>query len=848
MFEPVRLSQVAADSAADRASEAEVRVGPAQGAPTTRSRRLRVAMVRPERLMAAGFLVAVVSAYVAVWYPVFTGAVHLFSPDILYDVIAPWGSGPGHRQAQNWLLGDQSLQFVPGQQLIREALFAGRPPFWNEYAFQGSPLYADGLSAALSIFTLMALPFPLGQGYSIAMVIKLPVAALGTYLFLRQVGVRGVAALAGAVIYAGSSWMILWMGWPQSSVAALFPYLFALSEWYGRRGGWSRIALLGLLTGVTVLADQHETTFQFGLGLALYCLVRLLQRAWPLHRLAGLGLAAVIGLGIGAVLVLPFAEMQLSSEWTAARHDFGTGHLNWLEAIFWLAPNAAGNPALSLTTGEARHYNEVVTYIGVPGLVLALLAVPRALRRFRNPELGLVLITLLAVLLIYGVINPVVARLPLLSITHGYRHQVVACFGGAVLAAFGLQNSWRVRPIPAWAMGALAAGGLFCGIALAQAAAFWIEPHQVAGLLGYLKLPPLPAAAHYISEISLFWTAFAISLLAAALALNLAIRGGISGAVVPLMLILVVDLLVFGARYNPETPASLFPPRSAVSERLQAIDPDATYAFTDGLYRGQSFIYDHLHSVQGYNIVDRRHQEYWTLADPLYDRDPGMPILKQPDPGFLAGAGVGYLLGPVTRPRPDLVPVATLDGTVIFRVPGARPMVSIPARVRAVADEAEAQAWLRTDPARLVVIEGDPAARPGNGQIFEVRHLSGDFAFDAEMASGGPVMILQSYSRGWSATIDGRPVAIHPANLTFMAVEVPEGSHHVQLSFVPPGLIPGGLLGLGSLLAAFALGLGDLIRWKWRRRRSQSGPAAPRAAAGSPPEPAEFRPTRAGQA
>ncbi|MBS5450983.1 MAG: YfhO family protein [Coriobacteriia bacterium] len=51
-----------------------------------------------------------------------------------------------------------------------------------------------------------------------------------------------------------------------------------------------------------------------------------------------------------------------------------------------------------------------------------------------------------------------------------------------------------------------------------------------------------------------------------------------------------------------------------------------------------------------------------------------------------------------------------------------------------------------------------------------------------------------AYSDGWSATVDGQPAAIHKADLGFMSVELPAGTHEVRLTYVTPYLREGAVL------------------------------------------------------
>ena len=62
------------------------------------------------------------------------------------------------------------------------------------------------------------------------------------------------------------------------------------------------------------------------------------------------------------------------------------------------------------------------------------------------------------------------------------------------------------------------------------------------------------------------------------------------------------------------------------------------------------------------------------------------------------------------------------------------------------------------------------------------------------------------YSRGWQAMVDGRPVESFRANRAFIGLEVPAGTHDVELYYITPGLKQGILLsGVGVISLAVLL-------------------------------------------
>ncbi len=67
------------------------------------------------------------------------------------------------------------------------------------------------------------------------------------------------------------------------------------------------------------------------------------------------------------------------------------------------------------------------------------------------------------------------------------------------------------------------------------------------------------------------------------------------------------------------------------------------------------------------------------------------------------------------------------------------------------------------------------------------------------------------WDKGWSATVNGKPVQIERANIGFMAVRVPAGEAVIRFDYRTPGLIPGAIASGASLvlLAVFLL----VVRW-----------------------------------
>lgn len=97
------------------------------------------------------------------------------------------------------------------------------------------------------------------------------------------------------------------------------------------------------------------------------------------------------------------------------------------------------------------------------------------------------------------------------------------------------------------------------------------------------------------------------------------------------------------------------------------------------------------------------------------------------------------------------------------------------------------------------------------------RHGAAALSIAVEAQAPALLVLSEIWDPGWSATVDGAPVAPLRANYIFMAIPIAEGQHTVELRYTPPLLWPG--VGI-TLCTALALLLGSL--WLARRSRAQA--------------------------
>lgn len=86
-------------------------------------------------------------------------------------------------------------------------------------------------------------------------------------------------------------------------------------------------------------------------------------------------------------------------------------------------------------------------------------------------------------------------------------------------------------------------------------------------------------------------------------------------------------------------------------------------------------------------------------------------------------------------------------------------------------------------------------------------------------AAPGMLVLSEIYDPNWTATVDGVPTPIYPANHAFRAISIPAGSHVVELTYDPLWLRVGLIVTIATVLGV--LGLLTATAWSTFSPRSR---------------------------
>lgn len=695
---------------------------------------------------------------------------------------------------------DQVQQMIPWMTLVRAQLAHGHLPLWNPYSGLGLPLVFNWQSAAFSLPNLVGYLFPAFLGYTVVLFLTLVIAGSGVYVLSRVLGLGLLGSLTAATVFELSGSVIGWLGWPITGVAAWSGWVLALVLLVlGGRRPVRDVTLLAVVVAFSWYAGQPESVGLLVGAVVVLLLVVVLARArlaggaGPVARpVARVAAAVVAGTGLAAPLVLPGVQLASGSvvKSVSAYGALPAGDLSHL-----VLQDFDGLPLSGSHWFGHSIYPETAVYVGVVGLVLALVAVVVGRRR---PEvLALAAVAVAGALVAYA--GPVVAVLRQLVGTRAvvwHRSLLVVDLALAVLAGVGLDSlvgGERVGEARRWL-------GIWSVAAAAFLALLW--------LVGRGHLPPAEAQ---VRARSFLWPAAqaVVGMLVAAVAVGPGRRGGdargrrrsargaprrtvSAGAATGAVLLLVESayLLAAGAPLVSSSPAFLTPTPAEVALARAVGDAVVGFGTNDcheppgvGILPDVNVAFG-VHELAVYDpITPDRYFTAWKTATGVPAASAGAPLIFCPAVTTVADArrlGVGFVLEPPGVPGPR---GAVADGKVgderLYRIPGAAPATLVP-----------------------YVPAGIPAPTGAPGPAVGVGHPDpSTWSLVVDPARTSSLRLRLTDVPGWHASVDGRPLALQRFAGTMLEARVPPGRHRVVLRYWP-SLLTVGLLLAGAALAA----------------------------------------------
>jgi hypothetical protein len=762
--------------------------------------------------------------------PAFVGGKTIFPVDHAMS-LPPWNSVP-HDPPANPNLNDVATQMAPWAKAVRLAWKEGSLPWRGRWNACGTPLAANGQSAAFSPLAFLLMAVPLANAFNLAAAVKLFAALAGMWLWLSELRLSRGAALFGAALFAFSFTMVPWLLFPHTSVIALWPWaLFAIERTRepGSRG--PATAALVVILALQLLAGHPESVVLEALFAAIWLGARALARdlGEPRRIFGAAAFAALVAVGSTAFLLAPHVLAIRDSNRAVTALDFSkrlsvrlAPHApGWTYGLFTaIQPRSLGDamasPMLPIAAGSFPEM--ALGHFGVAGWACALLLFRRG---FRRPRAELALLAPLlagfatAILLwpifeLFFVIPGVQLMLPLRFFTW-------VALAGSALAAFEIDR--LEKDIEAGRASGLALLWS-AGVVLALAAVpFWrLAPFRssVGALVPQRRELAFAAAA-----------LLALGSIGAAFS-----RKSIRAPVLAMLVALVAaaELFAQGIRlYRFGSPVQFYPPTLLVEFLRRQPRPFRIVGEGPVFYPGVN-VFAGLEDVRIHDPVERR--EYVELLDAACGYDPSTYFKHVGDVNcaLLDFLNVKYLVAAPNREAPGpkwRLVYSGKDGTV-FENEHSMGRIFAPHRIRTAKGGENIRDFASLDWLHEAIVVIDPArgfpasetASNGAVRVSDYRERTNSASFRAQTPPAGAVVVASLVQDGgWTARDEsGSTLSTSRANGPFLAIALRGGDHRIRLTYAPPGSKAGALVSLATL--AF---LGLVLARRHRAPSSKSG-------------------------
>ncbi len=732
-----------------------------------------------------------------------------------------------------------------------ENLKAGRLAFWCHRLYNGLPLFAESQAGYFHPLKYPFYPWMstwAALGYD--MVASLALTGLGTYFWLRR-HAHPAGALAGALIsvFGGFTWAHFVHTSMINALAAVPWILWGVERsWRTGRFGGSAVAAFALATQVFAghLQDALMSIQLIGLISAYALVVKGLAQSR--RNVVAQGLVVIVfGVAIASVQWMPSYDLLKRTPRTEGLtwldQTFGSWHPQLLPTLF--VREAYGSRARDTDWMDGFYpYHEMNAYLGATAMLLALVG----MRRWRDPWVGLwVFVGFVAAVFMLGRFTFVMDfwhRVPILGSSRiPVRYHLWATFATAALASQGLEMLIRGRedvhlkkPVAFLGIFAIIAAAIFAW----GMTPWWTESSRWTAAYHLERNRWLTDDLIYgIARSMILAFAGILTFRIAAHTTQSATR---TAAGYALAVIIGVDLISAHWYEMPTVDPSFWTkPPEAVSHvrsdsKASRVMGIARYSAGEPGYASKPTDFFAPRDALGWSLPLAYGLESNVGETPFRPaRLIRLTDLSGGQPWRFSIEGVTHLV--TGQPMNATMKPVPAGSAFVYRLPEPEPRFHWARDVRYVADQPAAEAMVKSlgaaNTTDVLVVESRSSnanVAAGNEWTSGIRtaEYGGDtMTFDLETPAPNWLRLGISFDPGWRAWVDGKEIEVCPAQLAFMAVEIPAGSHRLEMRYLPVRFRLGGVL---TILAMSGLiGLAAYSRKIRQPSDLESGHATPRA-------------------
>ncbi|HRZ87090.1 MAG TPA: YfhO family protein [bacterium] len=762
-------------------------------------------------------------------------------------------------QMIGWEQSDTREQYFQWRQYGFGELRAGRLPFWNRYAYCGTPFMANVQTALFYPPNAIFLVMKTARAINWSFIIHALIAAAGIALFLRRLGVPGIGQLCGGITFVFSAPFICQVAVGHLTLIntiAWTGFIFWAVLCASERPSVGRAVTIAVFAALALLAGNTHNFFYLTIAGGLYTIFLAARKmseqrpSNPTPLLLCFGGGMALAAGMCAFQLLPALELGSHSARQGATYEFCATFSFTPESILtFLMPEFYGNTFHTPYWGRFSSW-ELCAYCGTVSFILALAAFTGLKDNTRRATViffgGA---AALSFILALGGYTPLFRLLynyvPGFNLFRGNSKFIfLTAFSLSVLSGIGAGrlfspseedaaiHAHRTRLALVTAVFIIAAGSVFALCRL-NGYALWERFFMFIHNLPF-NLHQFPRLAERSSMGVSYGEAFLqfirCAVLAAAFCGIFWIRSTRTRTYVLIPLIL-IDLWSFGLKYmflnDSGTIGIERGPLAYLSKEAKPFR-----ALTPGLPRNFSMV-NLVENAEGYDpIVLRDYYEYAAFSQGAGASDLAI-LLQSTVPLFTFNKftdllNAKYLLLPAGIPfqaNPAFIEEAYRDdGNVLLRFKNAGDRFLFVNDVRVVPrkETLATMASSSFNPFRSACVDEEPpfqltAGTTPTAQLSLRSYASETISLDIRAETDGLLVLLDAYYPAWKTTVDGVSQKTYRTDFLFRGVFLRAGSHRIEMRYVPDSFRKGLAVSGASILLACAAALVRMARRKQRR-------------------------------
>ena len=735
--------------------------------------------------------------------------------------VAPWSRGNGL---------DDLAYVAPNQRVTLDAWLSGHLPLWNPYVFGGSPHLGNLQTAALYPFHLISAPFPDLLGQDVEVVLHVLLLGVGWWWLGRRLGLARSAAVAMGVAS-------MWIGSTiaRSGALAHLPPLAWAPVLMGcihlvltRERPWRAVAATAVVTWCVIGSGHPQSILMSATLVSAWTVGAIVEhRAW--RRLGHLAAAA----GLALMMAAPplFAIRQgVGGQYVTERSLDSLRTPGWSFRFHETATLLFGQPLRALAATFSN--GEVVAYVGAVLASFAVVGLVAAVRRRAVSAWCTAAVGLFALALTYGPASPVLRaarRLPGFDQPRvSARWSWVVAMAVVLLAGYGidaLRRRHERRDV--WWLAGAAAAVVLVGL---------VTSLDAGGSVRNLVLWLAAVAAVGVA----WWSAGRVR----------------TAAIVAVVVLAAVELLVPVVRLQAAAPGGAATSSSQLQgEAVRYLSGRDGLAFSItneeydegymvGGMRPNAHVLGDVRSIDGYDggvwvstrWVAAALQLVGSVNDLTLRAQIGIPL----DADRMARLGVRAVLydpdrGPAEGTVPGWIQVPLDDEFEVWENPAWEGDVTVWYRTELVADPLSAGTRIRGsfDEVRGIGLVESPDAVLDCTSACDPDHTmsesprAGIRSATVDAQAPAVVAFAEQYDEGWTVTVDGEDATVIAVDGVWAGVQVPAGTHTIELRYRPSWLVASLVVMLLGLLIVIALAITPTLAprlGRWSEARSAARP------------------------